>query len=86
MFDFKCSDSLVPIKVANSEEEEMFNSFNYAAVLLKRQKSYPKSLPFSKSILVIHHLLQRFIRANFDFCHDLLTEQSNAELTPTTSR
>ena len=43
-------DSLVPIKVANAEEEETFNSFNYAAVLLKRQKNYPKSLPFSKSI------------------------------------
>ena len=41
-------DSLVPIKVQNSDEEETFSSFTYASILLKRQSNFPKSLPFSK--------------------------------------
>ena len=67
-------------KVNNPDEEETFASIGYVAVLLRRQKTFPKSLPFSKSILVIHHLLQRFIRANFDFCHDLLASELTGEL------
>ena len=56
------------------------------SVLLKKQGPvYPKSLPFSKSILVIHHLLQRFIKSAFEFCHDLLANQS-VELTIELSR
>ena len=78
-------DSLVPIKVQNLDEEETFSSFTYASILLKRQSTFPKSLPFSKSILVIHHLLQRFIKSAFDFCHDLLANQG-AELTGELSR
>ena len=68
-----CSnDTLVPIKVATSEEEETFGMFNYARRILASQKKYPKTLPFSKSVVVIFQLLHKFVAEGKEFSAELL--------------
>ena len=51
----------MPITVSNQDEEETFSSFSFAQIILKSQSKFPKTLPFSKSVLVIHQLLQKYI-------------------------
>ena len=61
-------DNLQPITVSNEDEEETFSSFSFAQIILKSQSKFPKTLPFSKSVLVIHQLLQKYI-ASGKFIH-----------------
>ena len=42
------SDQLVPIQVRNGDEEAKFARFKYVKRLLKKEKSYPKTLRFSR--------------------------------------
>ena len=42
------SDPLVPIQVRNGDEEAKFARFKYVKRLLKKEKSYPKTLRFSR--------------------------------------
>ena len=58
---FLSDDNLQPITVSNEDEEETFSSFSFAQIILKSQSKFPKTLPFSKSVLVIHQLLQKYI-------------------------
>ena len=58
---FSSDDNLMPITVSNEDEEETFSSFSFAQIILKSQSKFPKTLPFSKSVLVIHQLLQKYI-------------------------
>ena len=59
-----------PITVSNEDEEETFSSFSFAQIILKSQSKFPKTLPFSKSVLVIHQLLQKYI-ASGKFTHEV---------------
>ena len=65
---FLSDDNLQPITVSNEDEEETFSSFSFAQIILKSQSKFPKTLPFSKSVLVIHQLLQKYI-ASGKFTH-----------------
>ena len=42
------SDQLVPIQVRNEDEEAKFARFKYVKKILKKEKSYPKTLRFSR--------------------------------------
>jgi len=78
-------DNLLPITVSNQDEEETFSSFSFAQIILKSQSKFPKTLPFSKSVLVIHQLLQKYIASAYDFCSDFLLT-SPSEITVELSR
>ena len=56
----------------NGKEEETFGTFNYASRILASQKKYPKTLPFSKSVVVIFQLLHKFVAEGKEFSAELL--------------